>query len=285
MNGGDVVAAFLEECGTDTAFGVSSIHNIPILDAIGRGVAEIVLGIGGSATNDGAAGAASALGFEFFYQQGKALSPVGENLIDIRSIKTDKVKAILKHIKFTAICDVENPLTGNNGAAFVYGPQKGATPDQVLFLDKGLKNLATVVEQDVQISIENEPGAGAGGGFGGGVIAFFHGTLKKGIDVVFELTGFEEEVKKADVIITGEGKVDRQTLQGKVVAGVAAMAKRYNKRIICVAGRNDLRVSDINELGISKIFALVDYGSPEDAMRNGFKLLKRLASSEISAVL
>jgi glycerate kinase len=252
-----------------------------ILHAINKGISEIILGIGGSATNDGAAGAASALGFEFLDRYGNSIEPVGENLIHVQSIKTDHVNRLISKVKFTAICDVENPLTGRNGAAYVYGPQKGASVEQAKLLDEGLMNLASVIKNDLHISIDNVKGAGAGGGFGGGVVAFLKGSLKKGIGVVFDYTGFEEELKQADVIITGEGKLDRQTLEGKVVAGVARLAQRFGKNVFCVTGRNELDNSDILALGFSNVFSLEEY-SPVNTMENAYEILSTLSANILS---
>jgi glycerate kinase len=252
-----------------------------ILHAISRGVTKIILGIGGSATNDGATGAASALGYEFFDRYGNSIEPVGENLIQIQSIKTENVNALLNQVKITAICDVENPLCGRDGAAYVYGPQKGATADQVKLLDEGLMNLASVIKHDLQISMAKVKGAGAGGGFGGGVIAFLNGDLKKGIDLVFDFTQFEEELKQSDIIVTGEGKLDRQTLEGKVVAGVARMAQRFRKKVFCVTGRNELDNADILALGVSKVFSLEEF-SPTNTMQDAYKILCRLSALRLS---
>ncbi len=253
-----------------------------IKDALNKGVTHIVLGIGGSATNDGGAGAAHVLGYEFLDSENKPVNPTGENLVKIKSIQRDKIHPQLAKVKFTAVCDVDNPLTGKHGAAFIYGAQKGANPEQISLLDEGLKNLADVVQSQLKISIENIPGAGAGGGFGGGVVAFFNGSLRKGIDLVFDLTGFEEEVKKADVVITGEGKLDKQTLQGKVVAGVASLGKQYNKKVICIVGKNELSTSDVNNLGITMLFSLVDHAGNEDALKNAYNLLVRISKELVT---
>jgi glycerate kinase len=253
-----------------------------IEDAIQKGATHIVIGIGGSATNDAAAGAANALGYEFLNDNDQAVKPVGGNLAEIKSIKTDRVNPSLTNVTFTAVCDVENPLTGKNGAAYVFGTQKGASPEQLQLLDDGLKNLANIIEKYLGVSINNIPGAGAGGGFGGGVIAFFNGTLKRGIDVVFDFTGFEEEVKKADVIITGEGKLDEQTLQGKVVAGVAVMAKQHSKKVLCIAGSNELSTEEIQKLGVAEVYAVLDYVNREEAFANAAQSIKRVAFDRIA---
>jgi glycerate kinase len=253
-----------------------------IEDAIQKGATHIVIGIGGSATNDAAAGAANALGYEFLNENDQAVKPVGGNLAEIKSIKTDRVNPSLANVTFTAVCDVENPLTGKNGAAYVFGTQKGASPEQLQLLDDGLKNLANIIEKYLGVSINNIPGAGAGGGFGGGVIAFFNGTLKRGIDVVFDFTGFEEEVKKADIIITGEGKLDEQTLQGKVVAGVAVMAKQHSKKVLCIAGSNELSTEEIQKLGVAEVYAVLDYVNREEAFANAAQSIKRVAFDRIA---
>lgn len=256
-----------------------------IKDAIERGAKQIILGIGGSATNDAGIGAAHALGFEFLDENGRPVNPVGENLVKIRKIKSDKVYPRLKEIAFTAICDVTNPFFGPRGAAVVYGAQKGATPQQIGLLDDGLRCIAHVMEADLGVNPDEVAGAGAGGGFGGGAFAFFNASLKKGIDVVFEITRFEEEVNKADVVITGEGKLDEQTLHGKLVAGVADIAKKFNKQIICVVGNCALSQKDIDRLGFSNVFSLVDHADTERAIQQAFPLLTQIASDQIAPVV
>lgn len=256
-----------------------------IVDAIEKGATHIIIGIGGSATNDVATGAANALGYEFLDANDQIVKPVGENLAEIKSIKTHHVSPALSHVKFTAVCDVENPLSGKRGAAYVYALQKGATTEQLPVLDNGLKNIASVIEKDLGISIDDISGAGAGGGFGGGVVAFFKGSLKRGIDVVFEFTNFEKEVEKADVIITGEGKLDEQTLHGKVVAGVAAMAKQYNKKVFCVAGSNQLSSQEIQHLELAEVFAVLDYVDHKEAFAKASLSLQRMVIDHLAKAL
>lgn len=256
-----------------------------IRDAVDRGVSQIILGIGGSATNDGATGAASVLGFYFSDEGGKPILPKGKNLIHIRKIDARKIHSRLRAVKFTAMCDVDNPFTGPRGAAAVYAPQKGATEEQVVLLDDGMKQLAKVIQADLGVAMDKLPGAGAGGGMGGGMVAFFNATLKKGIDVVFEITQFEQQVKEADVIITGEGKMDLQTLHGKVVAGVASLAKKYNKRVIGVTGRNELTTNNAKQLGVNPIFSLTDYASKEVAIKEAFHLIVGKISDDIAETL
>jgi glycerate kinase len=254
-----------------------------ICDAINRGVREIILGIGGSATNDGGIGTACALGFEFLDEKGIPVKSTGEELIRIRRIKTSNVHPLLRHIKFTAICDVDNPLTGLQGAAHVYAPQKGASPAQVEQLDQGLKNFAYIVRQQLTTDIEWMPGAGAGGGLGGGAIAFFNTSLRRGVDVVFELTDFEKEVKKADLIIAGEGKMDTQTLYGKLIIGIAQLARKHGKKVIGLTGKNELDPIQLKEIGIDQVVALTTYVSEQESMTNASQVLKNICSRQFSS--
>lgn len=264
-----------------TSFGTGEL----ILDAIGKGVKNIILGIGGSATNEAAIGAAAVLGFEFLDEQLSPVAPVGESLIRLKSIRTTNVHPQLKHISFTAICDVNNPLTGEAGSAYVYGPQKGATPEQVRMLDMGLKNFAVTVREYLSKDIEHIPGAGAGGGFGGGAIAFFNAELRRGIDVVFEVTGFEKHLHQFDVIITGEGKVDRQTLHGKVVAGIARLARKHKKKVIVIAGKNELSEAEVKNAGIDKIFSLSEHVRENESMTNASNVLKYVTEKYVAGYL
>lgn len=253
-----------------------------IKDAIESGVGTIVVGIGGSATNDGATGAAHALGFRFLDERGTPFLPVGESLGRIRRIDKSAVHPGLEKVRVIAVCDVDNPLTGQQGAAAVYAPQKGATPEQVAVLDAGLSRLARLVQSELGIDITNLEGAGGGGGFGGGAVAFFNAHLRRGTEVVFEYTRFEEQVRAADIVITGEGKMDSQTLRGKVVAGVAAMAKKHSKPLIGVTGINTLSPENQRELNFKMIFSIKDHAGEEDPMLNARSILERMAGGVIS---
>ena len=264
-----------------TTFGTGEL----IKHALEHGVTSIILGIGGSATNDGGVGAAAALGYKFLDEKGADLQPIGENLSRIKKIQFDHVISSLSKAKFQAMCDVKNPLSGSNGASVVFGPQKGATPQQVTFLDQGLLNLGNIIQKDIGRSVTNVPGAGAGGGIGGGAIAFFNAELISGIELVMEMTRFEEEVMQSDLIITGEGKMDSQTLQGKVVAGVAAIASKHNKRLMAVAGRNELDKSQQQALRAEKIFALTDFESESVALSDAFRLLSEVTATHIIPVI
>jgi len=180
------------------------------------------------------------------------------------------------------MCDVDNPLYGEHGAAYVYAPQKGATPDQVKQLDQGLQNIADVINKYLHTDIHQLPGAGAGGGFGGGAVAFFKATLRRGIDVVFDLTHFEEAVKQADVIVTGEGKLDEQTLRGKVVAGVSALARRYDKKLVAIAGRSELTPEQQHRLGLSYVAALDSFADEATLFSHAADHVYTIAATRIA---
>ena len=186
--------------------------------ALERGVTNIIMGIGGSATNDAGAGMAAALGFEFIFDEGKAIAPLGRDLVSLRAINKAKAHPGIDKTKFIVLCDVDNPLYGLNGAAQVFGPQKGALPEQVQVLDHGLRNFETVVKKEFGTEA-NFPGAGAAGGLGAGAKVFLGATIMRGFEYIAHFTGLDEKIKSADIVITGEGKVDTQTLSGKVVKG------------------------------------------------------------------
>jgi glycerate kinase len=256
-----------------------------IFHAIESGVRKVLLGIGGSATNDGAAGAAYALGFRFYNIGGEPFLPVGGNLVSVARIDSSQAHPALRDTEFIALCDVDNPFTGPSGAAAVYGPQKGASPRQVEELDAGLKQLSTRFFIDLGCDVSTMPGAGGGGGFGGGAVAFFNAVLRPGVDVIFDYTRFDEQVARADVVITGEGKLDSQTLSGKVVAGVARLAKRHGKPLIGVAGVNELSQQELKSLHVRDIFSIVDAAGKDDPFTNAAVILERIATERIVPLL
>jgi len=209
-----------------------------VLDAINRGVDEIIIGLGGSATNDGGVGFAQALGMRFIDQTGAPITePLGGGRLDeISAIDSRWVEPGLARVKISVACDVTNPLTGDTGASFVYGPQKGATPEMVLKLDRNLGHLAALMKRDLDRDIVERPGAGAGGGMGGGLMAFTQAELKRGVELVVAATRLDEHMKGASLAITGEGRVDFQTAFGKTPSGVAASAHRYGVPVIAIGG-------------------------------------------------
>jgi glycerate kinase len=217
-----------------TTFGTGEL----VADAIRRGVEEIIIGLGGSATNDGGAGLAQALGVRFIDKDGAPITePLGGGrLEDVSFIDTRWIDPGLARVKITVACDVTNPLTGDNGASAVYGPQKGATPEMVQKLDRALGHLAAVVKRDVHRDVADRPGAGAGGGLGAGLMAFTDAEFKRGVEVVVAATGLDAHMKGASLAITGEGRVDFQTAFGKTPAGVAQSARRYGVPVVAIGG-------------------------------------------------
>ena len=227
-----------------------------LLAAMECGARKVIAGIGGSATNDGGAGMAEALGFRLLDARGKPLPPGGAALNDLATIDASGADTRLKGLEVKVACDVKNPLYGEDGAAAVYGPQKGATPEMVEELDRGLRRFAEVVERDLGVSIADVPGSGAAGGLGGGMCAFLAAELVAGIDLVLAHAGLEEALHGADLVITGEGAIDDQTAMGKAPAGVAAMAKRQGVPVVALAGILRDGYRDLHEHGIDALFAI-----------------------------
>lgn len=241
-------------------------------NAIQRGATSIYLFIGGSATNDGGIGIANALGYRFLDILGKDLNPIGKNLAFIKKIDTTQLRYDLSTISFQVICDVHNPFFGKHGAAYVYGAQKGASAKDIVLLDKGLENLANCLTRQNYPAIADVPGAGAAGGVGGSAIAFLGAKLVSGIQTFIELTQLETTLKDCDLIITGEGKIDHQTEQGKVVSGVCQLAQKHQKPVIAVCGIADFPIAE--SLGIQKVYTIRSRSiSMEDAMENAMEKL------------
>jgi len=204
--------------------------------ALEMGSRKVIMGIGGSATTDGGMGMAQALGYEFLGKDGEVLGFGGKQLQRLENIKDDKVTGLLLGVKIEVSSDVDNPLYGKKGAAYVYGPQKGASPEMVKEIDKGLVNFAEVVLKDIGKDVRDIPCAGAAGGLGAGMIAFAGAVLRMGTEIVIDVTGLEEKIIGADLIITGEGAMDKQTFFGKSAFGVARLASRYNIPVITING-------------------------------------------------
>lgn len=246
-----------------------------IRHALDNGVTKIFLGIGGSATNDAGTGLAEALGVRFLSTNGNQLKPVGENLRYIHAIDISQLHPRLAAIDLTIFCDVDNPLFGPRGAAHVFAPQKGADGKMVTILDEGLRRYASLLEKTFDRSV-NFPGAGAGGGLPASLKVFTNLTVIPGMEFIMQFTGLEEQVQRADIIITGEGKLDRQTLSGKVVNGVAQLARKYNRQLLVVAGTCELTSAELRQLGVSKTITLMQEGISEDyAIQNATTLLKQ----------
>lgn len=235
-----------------TTFGVGEL----IIDAINSGAKKIILGLGGSATNDGGCGMAAALGVKFKDEQDQEFIPTGGTLSQIYKIDMNNIYLKIKDIEFISMCDVDNPLCGKLGASAVFAPQKGADEDMVKLLDEGLAHLAKIIKRDLHIEVKDIKGAGAAGGLGAGSIAFLQSKLTKGIDVVLDTINFDELVSKADIVFTGEGKFDSQSLHGKVVMGVANRSQKYKTPVIVVTGAIGENIQEAYNKGITAIFSI-----------------------------
>ncbi len=235
-----------------TTYGVGEL----ILAALERGSRHFIIGIGGSATNDGGAGMAQALGASLTDQQGDAIARGGAALSTLQHISIDGMDVRLQECTFEVACDVNNPLTGPTGAPAVYGPQKGATPAMVAELDSALAHYADVIERDLHLFVRDIPGAGAAGGLGAGLLAFLHTMLRPGAQIVLEAVKLEEHLKQADLVITAEGQLDSQTAYGKSVGAVAALAKRYGLPVLALAGGLGDDYQTVYDLGVDAVAVL-----------------------------
>lgn len=235
-----------------TTYGVGEL----MLDAAKKGVEEIILGLGGSATNDFGCGAAAALGVKFYNAQGEEFIPVGGTLSQIAKIDASGIRSEFQGVRITLVCDVKNPVYGKTGAAYIYAPQKGASEKDVGVLDEGLRQVCEIVKRDLGKDLSSLMGGGAAGAMAGGMHAFFNATLKMGIEVVLDTVGFDDLLKGADFVLTGEGKLDSQSLEGKVVVGVAQRAKKQGVPTIAVVGGAEENISSVYDLGVSAIFPI-----------------------------
>ncbi|KQC30335.1 glycerate kinase [Flagellimonas eckloniae] len=249
-----------------------------IADALKNGVKAIILGIGGSATNDGGMGTAVALGYKFLDEYGNELKPIGENLIKVKEIDTSRIISILSDVEIKVACDVANPFYGENGAAKIYGPQKGASKEEVEFLDEGLRNLADVMKTTFDIDVQKIAGAGAAGGMGGGAMVFLDANLTSGIDLIMELANFKNTIEDADWIITGEGQLDHQTISGKTITGVLKSAKSKNVPVAALCGSVDVSINEIQEMGLDYAVSILNkIHDWEEAKASSHKNLEQAA--------
>lgn len=235
-----------------TTYGVGQL----IVHALKRGAERILLGLGGSATNDGGCGAAAALGVEFLDAEGKAFVPVGGTLRRIAHIRVDGLLPALRQAEVIAMCDIDNPLCGESGAAAVFSPQKGADAATVRMLDEGLAHLAAVIEKDLGRSLLALPGGGAAGGFGAGSVAFLGARLQMGIEAVLDLTDFDRLAAGAYLVITGEGRLDSQSLRGKVVVGVARRARALGVPVVALVGSSETDIAAAYDAGVTAVFPI-----------------------------
>ncbi|PPA70315.1 glycerate kinase [Jeotgalibacillus proteolyticus] len=252
-----------------------------ILHALDLGVDRIVLGLGGSATNDGGAGMAQALGIRLLNEAGIELQPGGAALNSLSSIDISGMDARLKSVKVEVACDVTNPLTGPKGASAIFGPQKGASAEMVDILDASLSRYAAVIERDLGKGVNELPGAGAAGGLGAGIVAFLEGELVSGIDLILDVIRFEELVKDAALVITGEGKIDSQTIHGKAPIGVAKRTGMAGSAsVIAVAGCLGEGYEAIFDHGIDAAFSVVNGACTlEDALAEGATNVEKTAEN------
>ena len=246
-----------------TTYGVGQL----ILAAKNAGCRKIVLGLGGSCTNDGGAGAAAALGAKFTRQDGEEFVPTGGTLHEIAAVDCSQVAKTLDGVELTVMCDIDNPLFGETGAAYVFAPQKGADPSMVERLDQGLKHLGAVTAGCMGKDFSQLPGAGAAGGLGFGMAAFCGGTLRMGIDVVLDTVQFDRLLETADLVFTGEGKIDSQSIRGKVVSGVSNRAKKTGVPVIAVVGQIGFGFEPMYQQGLTAVFSINRAAEPFEKSR------------------
>ncbi len=248
--------------GTATTYGVGEL----IAHAIDSGCRKILLGLGGSATNDGGCGCAAALGVRFYDADGQSFIPAGDTLGSIARIDTAKAEALLRSVEITVMCDVTNPLYGPTGAAYVFAPQKGADAEKVKSLDAGLRHFGDVIRSQYGLDVGAMPGAGAAGGMGAGCVALLGGTIQSGIDAVLDVTGFDRQLEGADLVITGEGRIDSQSADGKVVSGVARRTKAKGVPLIAIAGGIADSAGAVYDIGVSAMFSTDRAALPVDML-------------------
>lgn len=236
-----------------TTYGVGEL----IKDAIQRGCRRFIVGIGGSVTNDGGAGMLAALGYEFLDKNNMPIALGARGLKDLQTIRNDNVIPELKECEFYIACDVTNPLCGESGCSAVYGPQKGATPEMIADMDRWLEQYARIAKTVSDKADKDHPGVGAAGGLGFAFLAFTNATLKSGIQIVLDEIKIEDEIKDADIVVTGEGRLDSQTVMGKAPIGVAKLAKKYGKKVIGFSGCVTEEAEVCNQHGIDAFFPVL----------------------------
>lgn len=249
-----------------------------IRHAVEQGSTQILLGLGGSCTNDGGCGCAAALGVRFLDRAGQAFVPTGDTLDQIAHIDVSGARQLLQTVKLTAMCDIDNPMHGPTGASYIFGPQKGADPAMVEFLDGQLKALDAVIQRELHRAVADVPGAGAAGAFGAGILAFLDGTLCPGIEAVLDLVDFDGKLKDCDLVITGEGRFDSQSIRGKVVSGVSRRAKRQGVPVAVIAGSVAEDVESVSadpDSGVTAAFSInrqaMDYSESRPFSRRNYR--------------
>ncbi|KNC07957.1 glycerate kinase [Pantoea sp. RIT-PI-b] len=264
-----------------TSFGTGEL----IKDALDRGVDHVIIGIGGSATNDGGSGMMQALGAHLLDDQGQQIAYGGGALPQLARIDIAQLDPRIKQCRFEVACDVSNPLTGEKGASAIFGPQKGATPALVQQLDQALEHYAQIIHRDLDIDVLHIDGGGAAGGMGAALHAFCQAELRSGIEIVTEALGLAQQVKDADLVITGEGRIDSQSVNGKVPVGVAKVAKQYHKPVIGIAGSLTADVGVVHQHGLDAVFSvLFSICSLEEALANAAQNV-RLTARNVAATI
>lgn len=270
------------DCKNATTFGTGQL----ILDAMNKGAMKIILGIGGSATNDCGIGMAMALGYRFLDKNGNQVVPIGKHLSEIATIDDSLINKNLKNVTFKIACDVTNRLYGKNGAAYVYAKQKGADEDDIRMLDIGLKDFSKVLNEKFKIKSQEISGAGAAGGMGIASKVFLKGELISGITLMKELSQFDQKIKGSQWIITGEGKLDEQTLSGKTIHGIIGAARLEHINVAAFCGMLDLKKEQLNSFGISYTDAILNHTSNlEDAMANSANYVTKMAEQFAKSIV
>lgn len=250
---------------TATSFGTGEL----IGDALQKGYRRFIIGLGGSGINDGGMGMLRALGVEFYDQQGRRLPEGGGALIQLAHIDTTHMNPLIYESQFTIASDVDNPLCGVQGASHIFGPQKGATPDMVVQLDTALTHYANVALEQIGIDMQSIRGGGAAGGLGAAFVAFLRGSMTSGIETILNAVQWEDKIHGAQLIITGEGQLDRQTLQGKTIQGVCTSARQHDIPVVALAGSVQLSTSELAKLGVTSALSIVPGpASLDEAMDN-----------------
>lgn len=244
--------------------------------ALEAGYSTIVVAIGGSATNDGGAGMAQALGYGLYDAEGSPLPLGGGSIHLMHSIDSSNVHPLLKKADITVACDVTNPLLGSTGATYVFGPQKGATPEMLDRLEENLQHFSKVIHRDLKVNVSDIPGAGAAGGLGAGLLAFCSARMVSGFELVSQLTHLEEHISKASMVFTAEGKMDFQTAHGKTISGMARMAQRHGVPVIALAGMVEGDLTELYSQGLTSAFAIADQPmSLEESKARASELLEK----------
>lgn len=257
-----------------------------ILDALNMGCRKFIIGLGGSATNDGGAGMIAALGGRFLDEDGNDIKLGAEGLESLIKLDISNLDKRLKECSIVAACDVDNTLCGERGASYVYAPQKGADKNMVEKLDKFLEHYGNLIKRDLEIDVLNKKGSGAAGGMGAAILGFLDGRLLRGIDIMIDKSNLEERIKDTDLVITGEGMIDYQTAHGKTPYGVAKLAKKYDIPVIAICGSIGERAEELYQRYFDSIFSIIDRPmSLNEAIENSSKLLENASERIIRAVL